>query len=58
MSKKITKTSSDKARAELLQHFLPTQLLPDEDPETYGALRDAFFLNLMPGTPYEHILAE
>lgn len=58
MSKKLTKTSSDTAHAELLQHFLPTQLLPDEDPETYGALRDALFLNLMPGTPYERILAE
>jgi len=58
MSKKLAKTSSDKAHAELLQHFLPTQLLPDEDPETHRALSDAIFLNLMPGTPYERILAE
>ena len=41
-----------------MQHFLPTQLLPDEDPETHRALSDAIFLNLMPGTPYERILAE
>lgn len=58
MSKKLAKTSTDKAHAELLQHFLPTQLLPDEDPETHRALRDALFLNLMPATPYERILAE
>jgi len=58
MSNKLPKTSSDTARAELLQNLLPTQLLPDEDPETYGALRDAIFLDLMPGTPYERILAE
>ena len=58
MSKKLAKTPSDKAHAELLQHFLPTQLLPDEDPETHRALSDAIFLNLMPGTPYERILAE
>ena len=58
MSKKLTKTSSDEAHAELLQHFLPTQLLPDEDPETHRVLRDALFLNLLPGTPYERILAE
>ena len=58
MSKKLAKTPSDEAHAELLQHFLPTQLLPDEDPETHRALRDALFLNLLPGTPYERILAE
>lgn len=58
MSEKLTKTSPDTARAELLQHFLPTRLLPDEDPETYGTLRDAIFLNLTPGTPYERILGE
>ena len=58
MSKKLAKTPSDEAHAELLQHFLPTQLLPDEDPETHRALRDALFLNLMPATPYERILAE
>ena len=58
MSKKLAKTPSDEAHAELLQHFLPTQLLPDEDPETHRVLRDALFLNLMPATPYERILAE
>ena len=58
MSKKLTKTSSDTARAELLQHILPTQLLPGEDPQTFEALHDALYLNLMPGTPYERILAE
>ena len=58
MSKKLPKTSAKAAHAELLQHFLPTQLLPDEDPETHAALRDAILLDLMPGTPYEHILAE
>ncbi|MGE4609829.1 MAG: hypothetical protein AAED33_00220 [Paracoccaceae bacterium] len=58
MSKKLRKTSPDKAHAEILQHFLPIQLLPDEDPETHGALRDAILLDLKPGTPYEHILAE
>ena len=58
MSKKLAKTPSDEAHAELLQHFLPTQLLPDEDPKTHRVLRDALFLNLMPGTPYERILAE
>ena len=58
MSKKLPKTSPDRAHAEVLQHFLPTQLLPDEDPETHAALRDAILLDLMPGTPYERILAE
>ena len=58
MSKKPPKTSPDRAHAEVLQHFLPTQLLPDEDPETHAALRDAIILDLMPGTPYERILAE
>ena len=48
----------DKAHAELLQHFLTKQLLPDEDAETHRALRDALFLNLMSGTSYERILAE
>ena len=57
-SKKLAKTSSDEAHAQLLQHFLPTQLLPDEDPKTHRVLRDALFLNLLPGTPYERILAE
>ena len=58
MSKKLPKTSAKAAHAEVLQHFLPTQLLPDEDPETHAALRDAILLDLMPGTPYERILAE
>ena len=58
MSKKLRKTSAKATHAEVLQHFLPTQLLPDEDPETHLALRDAILLDLMPGTPYEHILAE
>jgi hypothetical protein len=58
MSKKLPKTSAKAAHAEVLQHFLPTQLLPDEDPETHAALRDAILLDLMPGTRYEHILAE
>jgi hypothetical protein len=58
MSKKLPKTSPDRAHAEVLQHFLPTQLLPDEDPETHAALRDAILLDLTPGTPYERILAE
>ena len=58
MNKKFAKTSFDEAHAEILQHFLPTQLLPDEDPETHRVLRDALFLNLIPATPYEHILAE
>ena len=58
MSKKLPKTSAKSAHAEVLQHFLPTQLLPDEDPETHAALRDAILLDLMPGTPYERILAE
>ena len=58
MSKKLPKTSAKAAHAEVLQHFLPTQLLPDEDPETHGALRDAILLDLVPATPYEHILAE
>ena len=52
MSKKLPKTSAKAAHAEVLQHFLPTQLLPDEDPETHAALRDAILLDLMPGTPY------
>ena len=58
MSKKLPKTSAKAAHAEVLQHFLPTQLLPDEDPETHAALRDAILLDLTPGTPYERILAE
>jgi hypothetical protein len=58
MSKKLPKTSPDRANAEVLQHFLPTQLLPDEDPETHAALRDAILLDLTSGTPYERILAE
>lgn len=58
MSKKLPKTSAKAAHAELLQHFLPTQLLPDEDPETHAALRDAILLDLTPGTPYKRILAE
>ena len=58
MSKKLPKTSAKAAHAELLQHFLPTQLLPDEDPETHAALRDAILLDLTPGTPCERILAE
>ena len=58
MSKKLPKTSTGTAHAELLQHFIPTQLLPDEDPQTYAALRDALLLDLIPGTPYERILAE
>ena len=58
MSKKLPKTSAKAAHAAVLQHFLPTQLLPDEDPETHAALRDAILLDLTPGTPYERILAE
>ena len=58
MSKKLPKTSAKAAHAEVLQHFLPTQLLPDEDPETHAALRDAILLDLTPATPYERILAE
>jgi hypothetical protein len=58
MSKKLPKISANMAHDKILQNFLPTQLLPDEDPETYGALRDALILNLIPVTPYERILAE
>lgn len=58
MSKKLSRTSSGTAHAEILEHFLPTQLLPDEDQQTFEAVRDAVLLDLIPGTPYERILAE
>jgi hypothetical protein len=45
MSKKLLKTSANMAHDKILQNFLPTQLLPNEDPETYGDLRDALFLD-------------
>ena len=54
----MPKTQSDTDTGELLGLVPPLRLLPDEDANSYEALREALLRDLSPSTPYEHVLAE
>ncbi len=54
----MPKTRSTNDTGELLGLIPPLRLLPDEDENSFEALREALLRDLSPSAPYEHVLAE